>query len=65
MTTPSHEHDDDLEPTVTEDELEVERYDVEDGTPSGDAKDSWSRRVPSRPRRTKTLTRTRRTIASD
>jgi len=41
MTTPSHEHDDDLEPTVTEDELEVERYDVEDGTPSGDAKDSW------------------------
>lgn len=41
MTTPSDEHDDDLEPTVTEDEIEVERYDVEDDTPSSPAKDSW------------------------
>jgi hypothetical protein len=42
MTTTSREHDDDLEPTVTEDEVEVERYDVEDDSASEpDAKNSW------------------------
>ena len=52
MTTTSREHDDDLEPTVTEDEVEVERYDVEDDTASEpDAKNSWdpARDRPSPP----------------
>ena len=50
--TPSHEHDDDLEPTVNEDEVEVERYDVEDDTaPEPDALNSWDPARTDPPRR--------------
>jgi len=48
MTTTSREHDDDLEPTVAEDEVEVERYDVEDDNASEPgAKNSWEPEHPA------------------
>jgi len=45
MTRTPDEHDDDLEPTVSEDDIEAERYEVEDdpAESSADAKNSWER----------------------
>jgi hypothetical protein len=45
MTRTPDEHDDDLEPTVSDDDIEAERYEVDDdAAESGsDVKNSWER----------------------
>ena len=45
MTRTPDEHDDDLGPTVSEDEIEAERYEVDDDSAESGAnvKNSWER----------------------
>jgi len=45
MTLTPDEHDDDLEPTVSEDDIETEQYEVDDdlAESGADVKNSWER----------------------